>query len=112
MKRVVIQELLPGMILAKPVTNTNGLPIVAVGTTLDSSIIERLHRLELTSVYVEGDAEDRDGKTLTELEAELERRFRRVVTHDPIQQMILRVLRKHLHATHSTMLVPENPATE
>ena len=111
MKRVVIQELLPGMILAKPVTNTNGLPIVAVGTTLDSFIIERLHRLELASVYVEGDAEDRSGKTLTEMEAELEHRFRRV-THDPIQQMILRVLRTHLHATHSTMLVPEKPATE
>ena len=111
MKRVVIQELLPGMILAKPVTNTNGLPIVAVGTTLDGFIIERLHRLELASVYVEGDAEDRGGKTLTEMEAELEHRFRRV-THDPIQQMILRVLRTHLHATHSTMLVPEKPATE
>ena len=111
MKRVVIQELLPGMILAKPVTNTNGLPIVAVGTTLDSFIIERLHRLELASVYVEGDEEDRSGKTLTEMEAELEHRFRRV-THDPIQKMILRVLRKHLHATHSTMLVPEKPATE
>lgn len=110
MKRMVIEELLPGMILAKPVTNTNGLPIVAVGTTLDSFIIERLQRLELPSVYVEGDLEG-SGKSLTELEAELAHRFRRVA-QDPVQQMILRTLRTHLRATHSTIPMPEEPATE
>lgn len=111
MKRVVIEELLPGMILAKAVTNANGLPVVAAGTTLDSFMIDRLQRLGLTSVYVEGDAEDAGGKTLTELEAELELRFRRVA-QDPVQQMILRTLRKHLHATHSTAPETEGPATE
>ena len=111
MKRVVIEELLPGMTLVKPVTNANGLPIVAVGTVLDGPMIKRLQRLELTSVYVEGDPEDSGGKTLTELEAELEHRFRRVA-HDPAQHMILRTLRKHLHATHSTIPLPEKPATE
>ena len=111
MKRVVIEELSPGMILAKPVTNANGLPIVAVGTTLDGFIIERLQRLELASVYVEGNQEDSNGKSLTELEAELELRFRRVA-QDPVQQMILRTLRTHLRATHSTIPVQEEPATE
>jgi hypothetical protein len=111
MKRVVIEELLPGMILAKPVTNANGLPIVAVGTTLDGFIIERLQRLELASVYVEGNPEDSNGKSLTELEAELELRFRRVA-QDPVQQIILRTLRTHLRATHSTIPVQEEPATE
>ena len=111
MKRVVIEELLPGMILAKPVTNANGLPIVAVGTTLDGFIIERLQRLELASVYVEGNPEDSNGKTLTELEAELELRFRKVA-QDPVQQIILRTLRTHLRATHSTIPVQEEPATE
>lgn len=112
MKRVVIEELLPNMVLAKSVTNANGLPIVAAGTILDSVMIDRLQRLGLTtSVYVEGNSEDTSGKTLTELETELEHRFRRVV-HDPLQQMILRTLRKHLHTTHSTMPVPEEPATE
>lgn len=111
MKRVVIEDLLPGMILAKPVTNANGLPIVAVGTTLDGFIIERLQRLELASVYVEGNPEDSNGKTLSELEAELELRFRRVA-QDPVQQIILRTLRTHLRATHSTIPVQEEPATE
>jgi len=111
MKRVVIEELLPGMVLVKPVTNAHGLPIVAVGTILDGPMIKRLQRLELTSAYVEGDPENSGGKTLTELEAELEHRFRRVA-HGHVEQMILRTLRNHLHATHSTMPLPEKPSTE
>jgi hypothetical protein len=110
MKRVVIEELLPGMILAKPVTNANGLPIVAVGATLDGFMIDRLQRLGLASVYVDGDPGDAGGKTLSELEAELEHRFRHVA-QDPVQQMLLRTLRTHLHATHSTTPVTEGPAT-
>ena len=110
MKRVVIEELLPDMVLVKPVTNANGLPIVAVGTTLDALMIERLQRLGVTSVYVEGSAGDAGGKTLTELDVELEHRFRHVA-QDPLQQLILRTLRTLLHATHSTAPVTEGSAT-
>jgi hypothetical protein len=99
MKRVVPPELLPDMVLAKPVVNANGLPIVAAGTILDAAMIERLRQMELTSVYVEGDAGNSGGKTLAELEAELDHRFRQVA-QDPIQQLILRALRTHLRATH------------
>lgn len=99
MKRVVIDELLPGMVLAKPVTNASGLPVVAAGAELDSSIIDRLQQLGLTSVYVAGNAGDTTGKTLTELEAELEHRFRKVL-QDPLQAKILRHMRDHLRATH------------
>jgi hypothetical protein len=110
MKRVVIQELRPGMVLVKPVTNANGLPILAAGTTFDEAMIERLKRMELTSVYVEGDAGDSNGKTLMELEAELDHRFRHVA-EDPIQQLILRSLRRHLHASHGTAPTTNSPAT-
>lgn len=99
MKRVVIDELLPGMVLAKPVTNTAGLPVLAAGAELDSPMIDRLQQLGLTSVYVEGGAEDSTGKTLAELEAELEHRFRNVL-QDPLQALILRQMRAHLRATH------------
>lgn len=104
MRRVVIHELVPDLVLAKPVTNSNGLPIVAAGTVLDTAMIERLQRMELPSVYVEGDAQDAGGKTLAELEAELDHRFRYVV-HDPIQQLILRALHAHVQATHG--MAPE-----
>ena len=99
MKRVVVYELLPDMVLARPVTNANGLSIVAAGTVLNAALIQRLQELGLPSVYVEGDALDAGGKTLEELEAELDHRFRHV-THDPIQQLILETLRTHLRATH------------
>lgn len=99
MRRVVVYELLPDMVLARPVTNANGLPIVAVGTILDATLIERLQQMGLPSVYVEGDALDSGGKTLDELEAELDHRFRHVA-QDPIQQLILRTLRTHVRATH------------
>lgn len=110
MKRVVIEELSPGMILVKPVTNANGLPILAIGTILDGPMIEGLQRMGTTSVYVEGDAGGAGGKTLTELEAELDHRFRHVA-HDPVQQLIHNILRTHLHATHSIQPVTEGPAT-
>jgi len=99
MKRVVITEVLPGMVLAKPVTNATGLPIVPAGASLDQTMIDRLKHLELTSVYVEGDAGTLTGKTLAELEAELEHRFRLVI-RDPLQQTIWTALRQHLQQTH------------
>jgi hypothetical protein len=105
----MIEELLPGMVLVKPVTNVNRLPIVAAGTTLDGFMIERLQRLGLASVYVDGNPEDIGGKTLSELEAELEHRFRNVA-QDPVQQMILRTLRTHLNATYSTAPATEGPS--
>ncbi len=107
MRRVVPHQLLPDMILAKPVTNANGLPIVAAKTLLDAAMIERLRQMELTSVYVEGDALDSGGKTLAELEAELDHRFRHVA-QDPIQQTILQALRTHLRSTHGVVAVTEN----
>lgn len=110
MRRVVIHELLPDMVLAKPVTNTNGLPIVAAGTILDAALIERLRQMELPSVYVEGDDLNSGGKTLEELETELDHRFRQVA-EDPIQQLILRTLHTHLRATHGMAPGTERPQT-
>jgi hypothetical protein len=101
MKRVVLTELLPGMVLVKPVTNSAGLTIVAGGTVLDDVMIERFKQLELTSVYIEGEADSTGGKTLAELEIELDHRFR-YVCQDPLQQNILAVLHEHLQRTHGT----------
>ncbi len=110
MKRVVIEELTPGMILAKPVTNSTGLVVLPAGAELDDTTLSRLQRLGLTSVYVEGDAGDASGKTLAELEAELEHRFRLVIT-DPIQHQLREAIRLQLQATHGVVDNPEAPPT-
>lgn len=101
MKRVILTELLPGMVLAKPVTNSAGLPVVAEGAVLDEVMIARFKKLDLPSVFIEGEAGTAGGKTLAELEVELEHRFRHV-GQDPLQQTILTALREHLHSTHGT----------
>ena len=105
MRRVVIEELTSGMILAKPVTNTAGMVVLPSGTALDEATLSRLQRLELISVFIEGEAGEDGGKTLTELEAELDHRFR-LVSHDPVQQQLLEAIRLHLRTTHG---VGESP---
>ncbi|GAB1721604.1 MAG: hypothetical protein GDA65_02580 [Nitrospira sp. CR1.1] len=111
MKRVVIEELTPGMILAKPVTNSTGLVVLPLGAELDEATLSRLQRLGLTSLYVEGDAGDASGKTLAELEAELEHRFRRVID-DPLQYQLREAIRLQLRTTHGVAHPPEaSPAT-
>ena len=87
MKRVVIEELTTGMILAKPVTNNAGLVVLPVGAE------------------VEGEAGDASGKTLDELEAELDHRFR-LVAQDPIQCLLREAIRLHLRTTHG---ISDNP---
>jgi hypothetical protein len=105
MRRVVIEELTPGMMLAKPVTNAAGLVVIPSGTALDEAILQRLQRLGLVSVFIEGEDGGAGGKTLAELEAELDHRFR-LVRHDPIQQQLLDAIRLHIRTTHG---VGENP---
>lgn len=108
MKRVVIEELTPGMILAKPVTNNTGLVVLPAGAELDEATLSRLQRLGLASVYIEGEAGDASGKTLAELEAELEHRFRRVIT-DPIQHQLREAIRLQLRNMHGVADHPEAP---
>ncbi len=105
MRRVVIEELTPGMILAKPVTNAAGLVVLPSGAELDEATLPRLQRLGLASVFIEGEAGDAGGKTLSELEAELDHRFR-LVSNDPIQRQLLEAIRLHLRTTHG---VSESP---
>ena len=45
MKRVPLQEVAPGMVLVKPVTNSAGHVVVAAGMTLDEPLITHLERM-------------------------------------------------------------------
>ncbi|MBA2485804.1 MAG: hypothetical protein H0V35_06855 [Nitrospira sp.] len=105
MRRVVMEELTPGMILAKAVTNLAGLVVLASGAELDEATLRRLRRMDLAFVCVEGEAGEAGGKTLAELEAELDHRFR-LVCHDPIQRQLQEALRLHIRSTHG---VGESP---
>lgn len=102
MKRVPIDQVVRGMVLAKAVTNAAGLVVLSAGIELTEATIARLETMGVTAVYVEG-APGEEGtpvKTLAELDRELDQRFRNVAA-DPIQTRIREAVRRHLHATHA-----------
>ena len=69
------------------------------------------HRVETgKDVFREGDAGDASGKTLAELESELDHRFRRV-NDDPIQCQIREAIRLQLRTTHGVADNQEAPPT-
>ncbi len=97
MKRVPLDEAEPGMVLAKPVTNQTGVTVLPAGTELDRELLKRLDRMNLTAVYVEGDAGAAGAKSPADVEQDLTRRFRKVAG-DPTQAMIREAVRRHVQA--------------
>jgi hypothetical protein len=96
MRRVLIQEATPGMVLAKPVTNSTGGIIIAAGMVLDDALLGRLEKMGRGAVYIEGTTPAAVGDaTPEELERELASRFRRV-SPDPVQELIHETIRRHL----------------
>ena len=101
MRRIPLQETVPGMVLAKPITNPAGLVVVAAGVILDEALIARLEQMGKSAVYVGGSsAEDTPDKSIGELEQEVARRFRKVEA-DPAQILIREAICKFLRAAHS-----------
>jgi hypothetical protein len=101
MRRIPIDQVKPGTVLAKEITNAKGLPLMAPGTVLTDALIARLDRIGVTAVYVEGEPIEggKAVKTLAELDRELDQRFRKV-TADPVQVLIREAIRRHLHARY------------
>jgi hypothetical protein len=96
MKKVPLHEAVPGMILAKPVTNASGLVVAAAGLTLDEQMIAHLERMGKATVHVEGAPGEEAGKSLKDLERELNARFRKA-GGDPELTKIREAIRRHLH---------------
>ena len=95
MKKVPIQEALPGMVLAKPVTNASGLIVAAAGLPLDEALIAHLERMGKAAVYVDSAPGEEPSKSLEDLERELNARFRKV-QGDPELTRIREAIRRHL----------------
>jgi hypothetical protein len=54
MQKIDVHSAEPGMTLAKPVTRPNGTVLMAKGTELTASIISRLHRMDISHIFVHG----------------------------------------------------------
>ena len=73
MRKIDVQSAQPGMTLAKPVTRPNGTVLIAQGTELTPDILSRLHRMDISSIFVHGAPEDASGQASLTHQARLER---------------------------------------
>lgn len=55
MRKVSLDAAAEGMILAKPVTRDNGMVLVAAGTAVTAALLDRLRRMGIDRIVVEGD---------------------------------------------------------
>lgn len=58
MQRIPLQYAEPGMVLAQSIVRDNGMVLMAEGTELNQSGIERLHRLGVGHLTVQGEPVD------------------------------------------------------
>lgn len=77
MKKVALDKLVPGMVLAKPIESGNGMVLLAEGTALSDKWIERLETMDIAAVWVEGKTEQ--SIPLEEALAALDMRFEPVL---------------------------------
>jgi hypothetical protein len=93
MPRLSLSELKPGLKLLKPVTNASGLVLLSEGVELNEELIDRLHRMEVESVFVRG--ANRPDRPLEELLSELEARFKKT-GHEPHMATLKGVFLEHI----------------
>lgn len=75
MRRITIDDMQAGMVVAKPIMNEGGMVMLSEGTTLTDSLISRIGRMELSHIYIVGDAPG--AKTCAERLVDLDRRFKK-----------------------------------
>lgn len=100
MQLIPISLAAPGMVLCREVRrsdNPDGPPICGRGVELTASLLERLRRMGVETVFVEGRPVHVEGEaTLEEMLAALELRFRKVEA-DPRMQRLKEICRGLIH---------------
>ncbi len=97
MPRIPVDQLKPGMKLAKPVTAKNGMVMLGEGTELSETWIERIRDMDISSIYVDGPPV----QTLSKEEAlaNLEARFAKV--NDKLyMNLIKKITKEHIEGLY------------
>lgn len=99
MQQITTTQAAPGMVLAKEVEISEGRVLCGKGTELTDSLIERLKRMEITHVTVEGNPVPVEGqKSLKEEVLEVERRFSKVTQIKPLMYLKKRIQERLVEA--------------
>lgn len=94
MLRVVVNNLKPGMKLAKPVQNESGMVLIAEGTELSFSTIERLIVMGVSSVMIEGSRAQ--SKSKEEVLEEISIRFKKT-ENEKHTGMLKKIMIEHIN---------------
>jgi len=97
MPRITLDKLKPGMKLAKPVTNQNGLVMLAEDTDLTTALIEKISDLDITGVYIKGMTQPDMPKE--EMLSSLDQRFKHV-ENEPYMDVIKQVLQEQIEGLY------------
>jgi len=89
MQKIPLKRATPGMRLAKPVVNNRGMTLCGAGTKLTEDTIDRLVRMDVKQITVEGHPIDtgKEEKSPDQMLHELEGRFKGV-KEDPLMKKI------------------------
>lgn len=95
MQQILTAQAAEGMVLAKDVETPEGRVLCGKGTPLTGSLIDRLQRMEIPHITVEGHPVHEEGeKSLKEMLADVEERFSRVKDVKPLMYLKKRVQEK------------------
>ena len=97
MRKISLDGLEPGMRLAKPVLNGNGMVLVSEDTELTDLTIDKLKHMDVDSVYVQGPAEQ--AKPKEEMLHEFEERFGNA-EGAPYMDLIKKAVREHIEGLY------------
>jgi hypothetical protein len=97
MPRIALNKLQPGMKLAKPVTNSSGLVMLAEDTELTRSLIDKISDLDIGGVYIQGMTQPDIPKE--EMIAGLDQRFKNV-ENEPYMDLIKQALKEHMEGLY------------
>lgn len=93
MQKIPVSELKAGMVIAKAIMNESGMVLLGEGTALTHSIISRLKRMDLNSIFVEGALIT--GKSREEMLSDLDSRFKKT-EKEPHMELIKGIIRDRI----------------
>ena len=96
MRAIILEEAKPGDEVAEPVKHDRGMVILTKGTRLSLPLIDKLRKMGVHDLVVEGnDPNAPPPKTPEELEAELDERFEGL-ENNKMMMTIFRIAKDHL----------------
>lgn len=105
MSRVPVSKLVSGTVLLRPVVNRNGLVLIAEGTELTDTLINKIRSMDVDSVHVCGS--ERVLPPCDEVLADLDRRFSKIES-EPFMSIIKNAVTGHIMSLYEDN-GPENP---